>query len=61
LLTLWIIGSIVWVLVLFFFYPIFVVASRADEYEETKYRHAEDTLIVEESAREVEKMIPQYR
>jgi hypothetical protein len=38
-----------------------VVASRADEYEETKYRHAEDTLIVEESAREVEKMIPQYR
>ncbi len=47
MLTLWITGSIVWILVLFFFYAIFEIGSRADEYEQTKYRHAEDTLFVE--------------
>ncbi len=57
MLTLWIIGSIVWVLVLLFSFAIFSVASRVDEYEQTKCRHAEDTLIVEEPAREVGKRI----
>ncbi len=61
MLTVWIIGSIVWVLVLFFSYAIFEIGSRADEYEQTKYRHAEDTLIVEKPAREVEKRIHQCR
>ncbi len=61
MLTLWIIGSIVWVLVLFFCYAIFKVASRADEYEQAEYRRSLDTLIVEEPAREVEKKIHQYR
>ncbi len=60
MLTLWIIGSIVWVLFMFLLYAIFKVASRADEYEQAKYGHAEDTMIVEESAREAEKMIHQY-
>ncbi len=51
----------VWILVLFFSYAIFGIGSRADEYEQTKYRHAEDTLIVEKPAREVEKRIHQCR
>ncbi len=55
MLILWIIGSIVWILVLFLCYAICAAASRADE--QTKYRHAEDTLIVEEPAREVGKRI----
>jgi len=45
----------VWILVLFLCYAICAAASRADE--QTKYRHAEDTLIVEEPAREVGKRI----
>ncbi len=57
MLTLWITVSIVWILVLFFFYAIFETGIRYDEDEQTKYRHAEDTLIVEEPAREVEKRI----
>ncbi len=55
MLTLWIIGSIVWVLALFLCYAICAAASRADE--QTKYSHTEDTLIVEEPAREVKKRI----
>ncbi len=61
MLTLWITVSIVWILVLFFFYAIFEAGSRYDEDKQTKYRHAEDTLIVEGPAREVEKMIHQFR
>ncbi len=57
MLTLWIIGSIVWVLLLFLSYAIFSVSGRADEYEQAEYRHAEDTLIVEKPAREVGKRI----
>ncbi len=34
MLTVWIIGSIVWILVLFFSYAIFEIGSRADEYEQ---------------------------
>ena len=61
MLILWIIGSIVWVLVLFLSYAIFKVASRADEYEQAEYRRSLNTLIVEEPAREVGKMIHHYR
>ncbi len=55
MLTLWIIGLIVWILVLFLGYAIIVVGSRADKYKTklNKHRHAVDTLIVEEPAREV--------
>ncbi len=59
MLTLWIIGSIVWVLVLFFSYAIFEIGSKVDEYEQAEYRRSLDTLIVEEPAREVEKRIQQ--
>jgi hypothetical protein len=45
---LWIIGSIVWVLVLLFSFAIFLVAGRADEIEYTA-----GTKMAEESAREV--------
>ncbi len=55
MLALWIIGSIVWILVLFLCYAICAAASRADK--QTKYGHAVDTLIVEEPAREVGKRI----
>ncbi len=48
MLTLWIIGSIVWVLVLLFCCAIFSLASRADE---IKYRAG--TKMAEESEREV--------
>ncbi len=48
MLTLCIIGSIVWVLVLLFWLAIFSLASRADE---IKYRA--HTKMAEESAREV--------
>ncbi len=48
MLTLWIIGSIVWVLVLLFSFAIFSVAGRADEIEYTA-----GTKVAEESAREV--------
>ena len=59
MLTLWIIGFIVWILVLFLGYAIIVVGSRADKYKAklNKHRHAVDTPIVEEWAREVEKQI----
>ncbi len=59
MLTLWIIGSIVWILVLFLCYAICAAASRADKYKTKlyKHRHAIDTPIVEEWAREVEKKI----
>ncbi len=60
MLTLCITGSIVWILVLFFLYAIFEKGSRADEYEQTEYKRSLDTLIVEESAREVGKKIHQY-
>ncbi len=59
MITLWIIGSIVCVLVLFLSYAICAAASRADK--QTKYGHAVDTLIVEKPAREVEKRIHQCR
>ncbi len=57
MLTLWIIGLIVWILVLFLGYAIIVVGSRADKYKTklNKHRHAVDTPIVEESASEAEK------
>ncbi len=48
MLTLCIIGSIVWVLVLLFCFAIFSVASRADKIEYTS-----GTKMAEESAREV--------
>ncbi|MEE9605322.1 MAG: hypothetical protein V3V70_07100 [Candidatus Scalindua sp.] len=48
MLTLCIIGSIVWVLVLLFCFAIFSLASRADEIEYTS-----GTKMAEESAREV--------
>ncbi len=57
MLILWIIGSIVWILVLFLCYAICAAASRADKYKTklNKHRHAVDTPIVEESASEAEK------
>ncbi len=59
MLTLWIIGFIVWILLLFPAYTIIVVGTRADKYKNklNKHRHAEDPLIVEEPAREVGKRI----
>ncbi len=48
MLTLWIIGSIVWVLVLLFSFAIFSVSGRADE-----IKYTAGTKMAEESAREV--------
>ncbi len=55
------VGSIVYMFVLFFLYAIFAVGSKADEYAQAMYRDTVYTQIVEESAIECGKRIVPVR